>query len=346
MMKTVLGLGLLLAILLYAVFRGAAVPESVSYVGTPAEATSSAPARSGVLFVGDVMLGRYVETLMGQNGSGYPFDLVRPEFAKAKAVVANLEGPILKAHVATPAGVMKFSFAPETAGLLRTEEVGIVTLANNHTYDFGKAGYDETKGFLAEAEVLAAGHPFSYDPRYVLETVVDGIPLAIFSFNATNPNFDNAAAAATVNGYAPKRAGTLKVAAVHWGEEYKTSSNASQRALAHALVDAGADIVVGHHPHVTEEIEVYEGRPVFYSLGNFIFDQYFSVPVEQGLALKLTRDGAGSLAFDLMPVQSSQSQPRFMEGDEKATWLAELAARCPETVREQVAAGTLVIPAF
>jgi poly-gamma-glutamate synthesis protein (capsule biosynthesis protein) len=99
----------------------------------------------------------------------------------------------------------------------------------------------------------------------------------------------------------------LVVVNIHWGDEYKTISNARQRALAHRMIDAGADIIIGHHPHVVEEMEIYHNRPIFYSLGNFVFDQYFSKETQEGLAVGVVAS-TSSISLTIFPLQSVQSQ--------------------------------------
>jgi len=89
---------------------------------------------------------------------------------------------------------------------------------------------------------------------------------------------------------------------IHWGEEYDQNADKIQQAIAHQLIDAGADAIVGHHPHVVQEVETYKGKPIFYSLGNFVFDQYFLDEAQEGLAVSLDILG-DKINYSLYPLR-------------------------------------------
>jgi poly-gamma-glutamate synthesis protein (capsule biosynthesis protein) len=108
---------------------------------------------------------------------------------------------------------------------------------------------------------------------------------------------------------------------MHWGIEYKNISNDAQRNLAHLLIDKGVDAVIGAHPHVVEEAELYKNKPIFYSLGNFIFDQYFSEETQEGLSVGLIlQDGAVKSAY-LFPMYGVKSQVQLMEEERRDKFL-------------------------
>jgi poly-gamma-glutamate synthesis protein (capsule biosynthesis protein) len=113
---------------------------------------------------------------------------------------------------------------------------------------------------------------------------------------------------------------------VHWGNEYELKHSEQQEALAHYVIDSGIDAVIGHHPHVVQDIEIYNGKPIFYSLGNFIFDQYFSGDVQTGLVVKvyIQKD---TITYTLVPISSigRASQPYIMPIEQKTTFLSMLA---------------------
>jgi poly-gamma-glutamate synthesis protein (capsule biosynthesis protein) len=136
----------------------------------------------------------------------------------------------------------------------------------------------------------------------------------------------------------------LQIVYVHWGEEYKDISTKTQRSLAHTLIDNGVDVIIGDHPHVVEDIELYKGKPIFYSLGNFVFDQYFSDAVQQGLAVKMTifRD---SVRYDFMGVSSlgSKSQPHVMTVPEKQQFLQAVARKSDTALDTEIAGGHIVV---
>jgi poly-gamma-glutamate synthesis protein (capsule biosynthesis protein) len=113
---------------------------------------------------------------------------------------------------------------------------------------------------------------------------------------------------------------TFVVVYSHWGEEYKLNFNSVQQKTAHAFVDAGADVVIGAHPHVTQPIEIYNNKPIFYSLGNFIFDQAANASTGRGLAVKISLM-SNFATYDLFPILISKQQAALMASEE---WQKEL----------------------
>jgi poly-gamma-glutamate synthesis protein (capsule biosynthesis protein) len=133
----------------------------------------------------------------------------------------------------------------------------------------------------------------------------------------------------------------LQVAYVHWGEEYTSIPSLAQRNFAKVLAELGVDIVVGHHPHVVQSIEMVENTLVFYSLGNFIFDQYFSNEVQQGLVLNLVLSEEEYL--EIVPVSSleTRNQPNLMSPENKAIFLEFLATISDPTLEQGIREGRL-----
>ena len=134
----------------------------------------------------------------------------------------------------------------------------------------------------------------------------------------------------------------LVVVNIHWGVEYKHYANQIQQNIAHSLIDAGADVIIGHHPHVVEGIEVYKNKPIFYSLGNFIFDQYFSQDTQTELAVGLNFDQE-KLNLHLFPLKSKNSQVSLIEGNRKKKELSNLIkwSSLDDKYKEQVKEGVL-----
>ena len=115
------------------------------------------------------------------------------------------------------------------------------------------------------------------------------------------------------------------IVSIHWGYEYKhIPSDEIQVKLGHTFIDAGADFIIGHHPHVVQSFEEYNGKFIFYSLGNFVFDQYWSRDTQEELGIKiiLTKDDEDLVTkVELFPMASTLSQPYLMEGDAKTKWI-------------------------
>lgn len=341
-----LGIGLLLAAAFYTVFGDRTTDILPDGNGNPTSSSSTngdpSPATARVLAVGDIMIGRHVENLWKQNGEDYPFLGIRDTLLPYDVVIANLEGPIPDTHVQTPIMGFSFSFVSSTAKTMKRNGIDIVSLANNHTTNAGDAGFIATRKYLSEASILFFGNPVRETRDAVLATEINGVPFVFVGFNPTFPNFSLANASLLVKQVRQEFPNHFLVVEPHWGEEYQLVGNALQKQIAHAFIDNGADIVIGHHPHVVQHIERYNGKLIFYSLGNFIFDQYFSVDVQEGLMVEIVLDAKTRIpSFKLLPLDLGRSQPRLMPDTKKTEWLKALAARSDATLASQIATGVI-----
>ena len=294
-----------------------AVADQGAPVALPTSDPAPQPPASNLhfLFFGDMMFGRNVEALMKTNGEDYPFAKIQSLIDEYDFVHANLEGPIVENHVQTLTGSVSFNFLDATGALLARHGIDVVTLANNHTLDQGAANFEHTHDILDQAGVLYSGHAVLMGEEYVLKTTIGDLPFIFASFNVTFPFSDAGAAVATVEQLEAESDDPI-IVNIHWGTEYMTASNTSQQNLAHKLVDAGADLIIGHHPHVVEESEVYNGVKIYYSLGNFIFDQYWSEETQKGLAVGIEIDPINPNPVDWQfteyLLQSIKSQPEVV----------------------------------
>ncbi len=273
---------------------------NATFVGGSLSASTGAHAT--LIFGGDMMFDRTVRTTIEKNGGDYVFSCIDPTLADADLVVANLEGPItgeasqsVGSAVGSPENFV-FTFPISTALLLSVHHVGVVNLGNNHIMNFGLAGVRTTTEALRAAHVKYFGDPLDVT---VAHATPHGIALAFINYNefGSTSLTTSAASNTIVQIQAARAAGELPILYTHWGIEYATTSPQYVRDLAHRFVDAGAAIVIGSHPHVVEDSEVYRGVPIYYSLGNFIFDQYWVDAVRHGLLLKVifTPQGVGSI---------------------------------------------------
>lgn len=322
---------------------GAATGEVTSYASYLFRDQEPAATNTdfSLLFVGDTMLGRHVETLMRTQGNTYPFELIEQALRGVDLLIANLEGPITSAHVQTPDFSTSFDFASSVADVLTLYGFDIVSLANNHTLDQGASNYNYTREILDEHEILHAGHATQIADWSRTSTEVRGTSVEFIAVNLTFPYSERDSAFDLV-AEAAQDPEALVIVNVHWGQEYVLTSNQSQQEFAHALVDAGADVVIGHHPHVVQEIETYMGKLIFYSLGNFIFDQYWSSATQQGLAVGLAV-ADDELTFTLLPLQSVRSQPSLMTLAQTSAWLEDLATRSSSELQDQIKSGIILM---
>ncbi len=261
---------------------------------------------SSVLFVGDMMFDRGIRSIGDDKGYLHLFSCAKEILLAETAVVGNLEGPITKnksvSQGTKPGSTdnFQFTFDPQITDALLLSNIGYVSIGNNHILNFGYDGLDETKKYLTRAGIRYFGDPAE------ATTSVARIPLANRELALVNYNeFWHPNASTTVDLIEEeKNKGNFVVVYAHWGEEY-ASSTQDQAELAYTFIEAGADTVIGSHPHVVQEVEQYLGRPIFYSLGNFIFDQWFSDEVMRGMGVRITFGAEGedpvfdTINFDL-----------------------------------------------
>ena len=253
-----------------------------------------------IVAFGDMMLGRYVWTLMERNGHDYPFEffpdlletMLIPEDGTALIpepdfLFANLEGPISDANYTNPGTAMMFNFKPIVVDTIKKYGFNLLTLANNHAYDMGESGVTQTRLNLTDAGIHHFGDAAGIRPGTTWTTTVKDTTLTFFGVNHTLQDlldFEE------LNEHirAAEEEADFTIVTIHWGTEYNHEPSPNQVEQAHAMVDAGADLIIGHHPHVIQSSEIYHGTPIYYSLGNFVFDQYFQDDVQEGLGLTIT----------------------------------------------------------
>ncbi|MEI6309815.1 MAG: CapA family protein, partial [bacterium] len=202
---------------------------------------------------------------------------------------------------------------------------------------------EETRAILTQQGIATVGDPYGCDPEYAY---VKG-DLVVLAFNRVGDEAeaDLLAAIRTIRQAHPSQ---FLVIFFHWGEEYQGHSSPEQQQLAHQAIDSGADLIVGSHPHVVQEIERYQGQDsgrsglIVYSLGNFVFDQYFSVETQQGLALGIEYS-PGKALIRLFPLTSELSQVRLMDDQESKAFLETLAQASDQTLVDQIRTGRIEI---
>jgi len=234
-----------------------------------------------LLFVGDVMMTRYVEKRIKKLNKEYiyPFEKILNYLKTFDYVIANLEGPISDKGVKVGS---KYSFRmkPEVAEALSKANINIVNLANNHIFDYGKLAFEDALKNLEKNNIKYFGN--AYKPLIIEKGEVKIGFLGFSDFLKHLEVKEGKIGIAIVNSNLSeiikkaKEKVDILIVSFHWGEEYKKIANERQRKLAKIAIDSGADLVIGHHPHVIQNIEKYKDKFIFYSLGNFIFDQNFS----------------------------------------------------------------------
>lgn len=257
-----------------------------------------------IMLTGDVMLGRTVMTKSLDSGNpSYPFEKVSDELSEADIVFINLENPIVSNCPRSSEGLI-FCADPAMAEGLVTAGIDIVNLANNHSRNYGENGLSETIEILDEKEILTTG----LGELVVKESKGIKYGFLGFDFISKTPKENDYELVAK----STDEVGVL-IVSVHWGTEYRSEPAETQKQWAKKLVEAGADVVVGHGSHWVQGAEYINEKPVYYSLGNFVFDQMWSEETRKGLIMKLTfRDGNLIKEEELPTYMSSWAQPEFI----------------------------------
>lgn len=253
-----------------------------------------------LLFVGDIMLSRSVGEKTKNSGDWrYPFLKIGETLKNAGFTFGNLEGPISDRGKGN-GGEMSFRADPRMFEGLTYSGFDMVTVANNHIWDYGKEAFLDTLSRLKEAGInyVGGGNNFEDAHKAVVKNI-NGSKIAFLGYTNLLPSNSGSLTSEPASDLleenqmkqdiiSAKKTADLVVVNFHWGEEYKTQHNKFQEKFAKLAIDSGASLVVGHHPHVIQEVEQYKNAYIAYSLGNFIFDQTFSSQTMKGLMLKVT----------------------------------------------------------
>lgn len=262
---------------------------------------------------GDVMLGRAVAWKYNNDVSQVFENLPLDVFQGHDLDILNLEGPVSSENI-TPnptADNLVFNFPFNSIAALKTLGVNAVSLGNNHSENQGETGLTNTRNLLQDANITSIGSQNSFDTNSVAEFQGANIKMSVITIN-TLANKDDL----TSTIQQEKQKGNLVLVFPHWGNEYQAKHSNPQTQMAHSWIDAGADLVIGSHPHVIQDAEIYSNKPIFYSLGNLVFDQNFSSETQHGLILtgNITDE---KITIDILPTAIKNYQVEVLTGAEK-----------------------------
>lgn len=265
---------------------------------------------------GDVILGRYVKDVINKYGQDEIFSkivgLEERFFQGMDFVFANLEGPVT-AFKADTKKEIAFRFDPVDLNILKDAGFDIVSIANNHSFDMGNIGFEETKQNLDKFGIAYAGNPKEVSESSYKEFEKSGYKIAFAAFNDTDFKLDYLKAFDLIKTL--KSRNDFVIVSIHWGNEYTNMPSELQKENARGFVNVGADAIIGHHPHVLQGMEYIDGKPVFYSLGNFVFDQLDQKETQQTIGVGLSLSEENIKVF-LIPIKSAHSRPYEVHGDE------------------------------
>ncbi|PKM89196.1 capsular biosynthesis protein [Candidatus Falkowbacteria bacterium HGW-Falkowbacteria-2] len=285
-------------------------------VQLPAEAATDEKKEIVLMFGGDVMLSRTVNAKMSAyNDYTWPFKEIASTTSRADITIVNLESPFLKdANYQVLTGSFSFKANPEAVEGMKLAGIDVVSLANNHMLNAGQKGLGDTLSILKEVGMLSAGAGMN-EVEARMGAVIEKGDWKIAFLAYAYPN-DNSVATASRPGIATLDLENLKeditairnevdlvIVSMHAGIEYVSQPGEQQKSFARTAIDSGADAVIGHHPHWPQTWEIYKDKPIFYSLGNFVFDQMWSPGTSRGLLAELTFKPDLSGSSKLIPIE-------------------------------------------
>ena len=311
------------------------VSLSLATIASGADSTETV----SIVAAGDVMLGSWVQNVILENGWDYPFRNIDSILTQADIVFANLEAPFGTKDSAAFEKTYTFQVAPDLVKVLTAGKINVVSVANNHIFDFGVEDLFETMTLLNQNNIQYSGAGKNLpEARQPARMEAKGKKIAVACYSLTFPE-EFWATDTTAGTSFPfdtffyddlrkfKAENDLVIVSFHWGGELLQYPKPYQLELAHNAIKVGADLVIGHHPHVVQGIELYRGKMIVYSLGNYIFGSY-SESVKESMLLKFYFGTNGLSACKIYPLnvynKEVEFQPQLLTEQNKQTFLEGL----------------------
>ncbi len=296
--------------------------------------------------VGDVMLGRNVGKAIEKQGYNYPFSALDGYMAKADITFGNLESPLSTGGKKLYGKSVVLRGDPKMALVLAEQGFDVLSLANNHMMDYNSEALLDTIAALRDSgiEPVGAGADLAEATQAVIMNS-NGLRIGFLaysdkystdflvrrSFAATGDScgvapLDRKRILADVKALAAEV--DVTVVSLHWGKEYKSKPATADVKLAHEIIDAGAALIIGHHPHRLQGVERYGKGLIAYSLGNFIFDQKTALYMRQSMILDVGLAPGEVVEASITPVLITNSQPAILNGSKASSLLKKIAGYC------------------
>lgn len=279
------------------------------------------------------MLDRGINRIAGEKGSEYFSQPISQLLFPYKYRFVNLECPITLQNNPLPKQIV-FRGRPELISILQKSKITHASLANNHANDQHAQGLRDTYRVLDSIGIYTVGAGSQTNSSCKpIELTDQGSTIAVFSYldlRISRDETENLCACEAENlatkiwEYKNNHPRALVVCYIHWGIEYNPSPSVGQRETAKMLIDAGADAIVGHHPHVIQKIEYYKHKPIFYSLGNFVFDQ-MSPETRSGIVVGFDNKD-NSLQAQVIPYAIDNGRPVQVSSEENNNVMKKLIA--------------------
>ena len=296
-----------------------------------------------VAVTGDVMFARNMEGVLSTDSS--PFAGVSDVTSSVDLLLINFENAATTSENAVK-GDVPLKCSPDYVPLAKANNLTVAALANNHAFDYGTDGMKDTIENLKSADITPIGAGNSEQEAHAaVEKEVNGRKITILNYmdsenfaeysqevmpiaKGSNPGYSAYSSADAQKQISEHNDSDLIIAYMHYGNEYSDSPNQNQINMSHELIDYGADVVIGSHPHVPQGFEMYNGKPIFYSLGNFIFDQS-NEATHVAYFVKVNVTGSQG-ECTVYPIQISGYLPQHMDGEEGKSLLGSLSPQCKE----------------
>ncbi len=296
-----------------------------------------------IAVTGDVMFARNMPGVLSMDSS--PFSGVSNVTSNVDLLLINFENAATYSENAVK-GDVPLKCDPSYVPLAKGNNNTVASLANNHAFDYGIDGMHDSLQYLKDAGITPIGAGDTEDGAHQAVTHdINGRKITILNYmdsnnfaeysydvmpyaNGSNPGYSAYDSDDAKKQIEANKDSDLIIAYLHFGNEYSNSPNEDQIRIAHELIDYGADVVIGSHPHVTQGIEVYNGKPIFYSLGNFIFDQ--SNPATHSayfVKIDLVNDTGMCTVY---PIYISNYLPQFMDSESGTSLLNGLTPHAEE----------------
>ena len=298
--------------------------------------------RVSILAAGDVMLGSWIDQVTRTRGWTYPFMQLDSIVNRADIFFCNLEAPFGTSGIAFEK-TYTFRVSPDLVQILTAGRINVVSLANNHMMDYGAEPLQATMELLEKNNIYHSGAGINLpEARKPARMEIKGKNISFACYSLTFPEEFWATDTSAGTCFPShsfvfrdlkkfKSDSDLLVVSFHWGGELLTTPKEYQIELAHQVIDAGADLILGHHPHVIQGIEIYKGKVIAYSLGNFIFGSY-SESVKESMLLEFQQGMVGIEKCRIYPLlvynREVEFQPRLQVGESRGkffTYLQEIS---------------------
>lgn len=303
---------------------------------------------------GDVMFARNMPGVLSTDSS--PFEGVSDVISNVDLLLINFENAATTSGDALK-GDVPLKCDPSYVPLAKANNITVAALANNHAYDYGETGMKDTLKYLKEADITAMGAGNNADEAHkAVVKEINGRKITILNYmdsenfaeysqdvmpyaKESSPGYSAYDSEDAKKQIAENNDSDCIIAYMHFGNEYSNSPNDNQVKIAHELIDYGADLVIGAHPHVTQGIDMYKGKPIFYSLGNFIFDQS-NTATHSAYFVKIDLVGDTG-ECTVYPIYISNYLPQYMSSEDGTSLLSNLSPKCSELEIESNGTGRL-----